>query len=211
MIMAMYFVDLHMEAVIMLSFFYKEVRLRLPIDYWKTSERREENVIYKFISFSVRTALELSPRCSWYGRREKGWQPQWTALVLTKGSLQKKGEKKNLYISCQHRFFTLWLFLLHFLFFTQRSADVRYAWASSYFQNWNNVAALLLFSFQHAVLHALSSAGSKSPALTLTFRWSHIYLWHSPTRYRIICAFLFVWYPPLHTPPDSPSPPFFQT
>lgn len=33
MIMAMYFVDLHMEAVIMLSFFYKEVRLRLPIDY----------------------------------------------------------------------------------------------------------------------------------------------------------------------------------
>lgn len=124
---------------------------------------------------------------------------------------KRREKKKPLYISCQHRFFTLWLFLLHFLFFTQRSADVRYAWASSYFQNWNNVAALLLFSFQHAVLHALSSAGSKSPALTLTFRWSHIYLWHSPTRYRIICAFLFVWYPPLHTPPDPPSLPFFQT
>lgn len=49
---------------------------------------------------SVHTVLGLSQCCSWHGRREKGWQPQRTALVLTKGVLQqgKKNKKKPSYI-----------------------------------------------------------------------------------------------------------------
>lgn len=86
-------------------------------------------------------------------------------------------------------FYTLTLSYCIFCF-TQRSADVRYARASSYFHYRIIVAILLLFSFQPAVLFALCIAGSKSPALALAFLSSHIYLGHSPTLYHIICAFV---------------------
>lgn len=94
------------------------------------------------------------------------------------------------------------------VFFSQRSADVRYAWASSYFHNWNIVAAPFLFSFQHSVLYALCTAGFKAPILKRTFCSSHIYLWHAPTHHPIIFTSLFVWYPPVPPPPGSPLPPF---
>lgn len=106
--------------------------------------------------------------------------------------------------------FSHWLFLLCSLFFTQRSADVRYAWNSSYLQYREIVPIPLLFSFLHAVLYALCTVGSKSSTLSLAFPSSHIYLWHSPTLYHIICAFLFVWYPPLHSPPGFPFITFFS-
>lgn len=124
-----------------------------------------------------------------------------------KGTSAKRERVKNLTHHTSPAF-SHWLPYCIFCF-THRSADLRKARASSYFHYRNIVAILLLFSFQHVVLNALCTVSSKSPALALAFLSSYIYLWHSPTLYHIICAFLVVWYPPLHPPPGFPFTTFF--
>lgn len=76
--------------------------------------RTEETNFSALHYFSVRTAPGSGHRCSRHGGREKSWQPQWTAVVLTKEVLQKeKREKKNSHTSCQICLFTLCILLLH--------------------------------------------------------------------------------------------------
>lgn len=150
--------------------------------------------------FSVHTALRLGQRCSWHGRREKGWQPQWTALVLTKGALEKRKEKKTLHIMPTLLFYTLDSYCV-FFFFTQGSADVRYAKTWNYLQYRNGVPIPFLFSFVHVGLCALCTAGSTSPVLTLSsFLVIFIYEIHLHCLFDILpCILLLV----------SPSSPFF--
>lgn len=126
-----------------------------------------------------------------------------------KGSSAKREKEKKPHTSYQCTAFSHSDSFCCFFCFTQRSADVRYARASSYFHYRNIVAILLLFSFQHVVLYALCTVGSKSPALALAFLSSHIYLWHSPTLSHNLC-FSIVSCPPLHPPPGFPFTTFFS-
>lgn len=149
----MYFFDPQMEAVYLLSFFHREVRVQVScslINQYNTIKRAEEQEWGRRLSlcnfsvldhFGVHTALGSGQRCSRHGRREKGWQPQWTALVLTKEALWKEKAKIS-------HFMPALLFYTPFCCIfcsTQRSADIRYAPASSYFHYRNSVAILLLF------------------------------------------------------------------
>lgn len=118
-----------------------------------------------------------------------------------KGSSGKREKKKNL----THHANTTFLhsgFLLCFLFFTQGSADVRYAKTWNYLQYRNGVPIPFLFSFVHVGLCALRTVGSTSPVITLSsFLVIFIYEIHLHCLFDILpCILLLV----------SPSPFFLN-